>query len=268
MSASRTTRFRCDGGYVWYEVTAVSAARDRELSEVRDKVVAAYKKAQVDKQLTKMADEIRDRLANGDAIDAIATEAGSRCKTADRGETIDRRRRTLTAAAIQAAFDGPKGYAAVAAGPGPAEDRPRRDGCDRAALFLRRAGHERRRRSGCPPRSPTTSSRPICRPAAAAPWRHGQPGGAAAGDRRDRSGRLITGGMDTDAGRTRRSGFRARSTTPARRRSAGRGWSPTSRRRFRRCSSCRRAGPTAFCWNRSKAARFAAAIRSSASSPT
>ncbi len=106
-----------DGGYVWYDVTAVSAARDRELSEVREKVVTAFKKAQVADKLTKMADEDRDRLARGDAIDAVAADAGVEAKTATAVKRSTPATDTLTASAIQETFNGPKGYAAVAEGP-------------------------------------------------------------------------------------------------------------------------------------------------------
>jgi peptidyl-prolyl cis-trans isomerase D len=105
-----------DKGYVWYEVTAVSAERDRELAEVRDKVVAAYKKAEVDKELTKIADDIRDRLAHGEAIDAIAKERGVEVQTAKALKRATAPSGELTADAITAAFDGPKGYVAVAPG--------------------------------------------------------------------------------------------------------------------------------------------------------
>ena len=107
-----------NNGYVWYSVTSVSAARDRELSEVRDKVAAAYKKAEVDKKMTAMASDLRDRLANGDSIDTIAKDKGLDVKTAAAVTRATKPENGLTGAAIQAAFDGPKGHAAVAQGEG------------------------------------------------------------------------------------------------------------------------------------------------------
>jgi peptidyl-prolyl cis-trans isomerase D len=107
-----------DNGYVWYSVTSVSAARDRELSEVRDKVAVAYKKAEVDKKLTTIANDLRDRLANGEAIDTIAQDKGLEVKTAKAVTRSTKPEDGLTAAAIQAAFDGPKGRSAVAQGEG------------------------------------------------------------------------------------------------------------------------------------------------------
>jgi peptidyl-prolyl cis-trans isomerase D len=107
-----------DQGYVWYSVTAVSAARDRQLSEVRDKVAAAYKKAEVDKKLTTLANDLRDRLAHGEAIDTIAQDKGLEVKTAKAITRSTKPENGLTGAVIQAAFDGPKGHTAVAQGDG------------------------------------------------------------------------------------------------------------------------------------------------------
>jgi len=107
-----------DNGYVWYSVTSVTAARDRELSEVRDKVAAAYKTAEVDKKLTAIADDLRDRLAHGEAIDTIAQDKGLEVKIAKAVTRSTKPDNGLTGSAIQAAFDGPKGHAAVSQGEG------------------------------------------------------------------------------------------------------------------------------------------------------
>ncbi|MBZ0228099.1 MAG: SurA N-terminal domain-containing protein [Bauldia sp.] len=102
--------------YVWYDVTAVTAARDRELSEVRDEVVADWKKDQLDKKLTATADDARTRLADGEDVAKIAAELGVEVKTADAVKRNTQPDESLSAAAIQAAFGGPKGTAAVATG--------------------------------------------------------------------------------------------------------------------------------------------------------
>ena len=78
-SASTTIPSPLDkGGCVWYDVTAVTAPRDRELAEVRDKVVAAWKRNKVDERLAAKANEIRDRLAKGDDIAKIAADLNAR----------------------------------------------------------------------------------------------------------------------------------------------------------------------------------------------
>jgi peptidyl-prolyl cis-trans isomerase D len=110
-----------DKGYVWYEVTAVSAARDRELAEVRDRVLAAWKAAEIDKRLSARAEEIRDRLANGEAVGAVAAAFGLAVETAEGVTRVGEPPEGLNAAAVQAAFGGPKGHAAIVDGEGDAK---------------------------------------------------------------------------------------------------------------------------------------------------
>ncbi len=105
-----------DKGYVWYEVTSVAAARDRELSEVRDKVAAAWKADEVAKRLTAKADDIKSRLSGGADIASVASDMGLEVKTADGVKRGAQPPAGLTAAAIGSAFDGPKGYVSVADG--------------------------------------------------------------------------------------------------------------------------------------------------------
>jgi peptidyl-prolyl cis-trans isomerase D len=105
-----------DNGYAWYDVTGVTAARDRQLAEVRDKVVEAWKRSQVEDKLTAKANEIRDRLAKGEDIAKVAAELALEVKTADNVTRAMKPAGDLGAAAIQRAFAGPKGSAAVAAG--------------------------------------------------------------------------------------------------------------------------------------------------------
>ena len=103
-------------GYVWYDVTAVTAARDRELSEVRDAVVADWKLDQVNKKLVEKAEAAKARLAKGDDIAAVAADLGVEPMTATAIKRSTPASETLSAAAVQGAFSGPKGTAAVAAG--------------------------------------------------------------------------------------------------------------------------------------------------------
>jgi peptidyl-prolyl cis-trans isomerase D len=104
------------GGYVWYDVTAVTQARDRELSEVKDKVAEAWKRDQVEEKLTAKANDIRDRLQKGEDIAKVATELGTEVKTAADLTRSTKASGDLTQAAILRTFSGPKGTAAVAAG--------------------------------------------------------------------------------------------------------------------------------------------------------
>jgi peptidyl-prolyl cis-trans isomerase D len=103
-------------GYVWYDVTAVTQARDRDLSEVKDKVAAAWKRDKTEEKLTAKANEVRDRLAKGEDIAKVATDLGVAVKTADALTRATKPNGDLTAATILRTFAGPKGSAAVAAG--------------------------------------------------------------------------------------------------------------------------------------------------------
>lgn len=110
-----------DQGYLWYEVTSVAAERDRELAEVRDKVIAAWKVAEVEKRLTARADDIRDQLEHGGELARIAADAGLTVQTAAAVKRAGDPPIGLTAPAVEAAFGGPRGYAAVAGGEGGAK---------------------------------------------------------------------------------------------------------------------------------------------------
>jgi peptidyl-prolyl cis-trans isomerase D len=63
-----------DNGFVFYEVASVTAARDRTLDEVRQKVVADWTAAETAKRLTAKAGELEKRLKAGATLDVIAGE--------------------------------------------------------------------------------------------------------------------------------------------------------------------------------------------------
>ncbi len=105
-----------EGGFVWFEVTAVTPEHDRELADVRDKVVAAWKHDQVDTKLAAKAGAVRDRIAKGEDIAKIAAEMSLEVKTADKLTRATPPAGDLTASVRTAAFAGPKGAAAIAEG--------------------------------------------------------------------------------------------------------------------------------------------------------
>lgn len=63
-------------GYVFYEVEAVTPARDRTLDEVKDKVVADWKATETDTRLATKAAGVEKRLEDGAPFDTLATELG------------------------------------------------------------------------------------------------------------------------------------------------------------------------------------------------
>lgn len=63
-------------GYVFYEVEAVTPARDRTLDEVKDKLVADWKATETDTRLATKAAGVEKRLEDGAPFDTLATELG------------------------------------------------------------------------------------------------------------------------------------------------------------------------------------------------
>jgi peptidyl-prolyl cis-trans isomerase D len=63
-----------NNGYLFYEVSAITPARDRELDEVREKVVADWTAEETNKRLQAKAAELEKRLKDGTPLDTLATE--------------------------------------------------------------------------------------------------------------------------------------------------------------------------------------------------
>ena len=105
--------------FVWYDVTQVIPAHDRALAEVRDQVVAAWKDSERQKKLSEQADALKTKLGNGDDLAKVAVDAALEVKKLDTLTRSSKPTADLSAAAITAAFGGPKGYVAVADGTTP-----------------------------------------------------------------------------------------------------------------------------------------------------
>jgi peptidyl-prolyl cis-trans isomerase D len=103
-------------GYVWFEVTDVKPSRDRTLDEVKDKVIAAWKKQKADEAVEAKAKEIRDRIAKGEDLATVAGQLSLAYKTADKLVRSAPASDDLSIDAIKAVFEGPKGHVAVAPG--------------------------------------------------------------------------------------------------------------------------------------------------------
>lgn len=63
-------------GFVFYEVKAVTPARDRTLDEVREKVVADWVAEETERLFSARAAELEKKLRDAGSLDAIATELG------------------------------------------------------------------------------------------------------------------------------------------------------------------------------------------------
>ena len=63
-------------GYVWFDVTAVDAARNRELDEVREQVAADWRNDQIADRLAALGRDYAQRLGGGELLPALAEQAG------------------------------------------------------------------------------------------------------------------------------------------------------------------------------------------------
>jgi peptidyl-prolyl cis-trans isomerase D len=71
-----------DGGYIWYDVAAVTPARPRTLNEVKVEVEQRWREDEIASRLKSKANEILDKLKNGDALATLASANGVRIETA------------------------------------------------------------------------------------------------------------------------------------------------------------------------------------------
>ncbi|WP_375460662.1 SurA N-terminal domain-containing protein [uncultured Enterovirga sp.] len=104
-----------DGGYAWFEVTAIEPAKDRTLDEVRDRVTEEWRANEVSTGLTAKARSLTERLDKGETMAAIAAELGLAVETATdlaRGQPKD----GLAPPVVTRIFATPVGRAASATG--------------------------------------------------------------------------------------------------------------------------------------------------------
>jgi len=71
-----------DGGYVWYAVTDIAKAHDRNLEEVKVQVAQRWRDDEVAARLKTKAEEILGKLKGGEAFDAVATADKLKIETA------------------------------------------------------------------------------------------------------------------------------------------------------------------------------------------
>jgi peptidyl-prolyl cis-trans isomerase D len=103
-----------DGGYVWFEVKGVQPARERPLSEVKDKLAADWRNDEISRGLAEKARGLTERLDKGEAMAAVAAELGIPVQTAAdlsrQGGSAD-----LSPAVVPLVFATPVGRAASSA---------------------------------------------------------------------------------------------------------------------------------------------------------
>jgi len=103
-----------EGGYVWFDVTAIDPAREKTLDEVRVEAERQWRENEVSQRLAEKARQIVERLDNGEAPEAVAASTGVEAKTAS-----DLARRTakddLAAEVVTRIFTTPVGKSGSAA---------------------------------------------------------------------------------------------------------------------------------------------------------
>jgi peptidyl-prolyl cis-trans isomerase D len=92
-----------NGGYVWYDVIAITPSRERNLDEVRDQVEAKWRDDQITSRLRAKATDMVQRLEQGGKLADEAAQAGLGVETAG-GFKRDASLPGLPAGAIAAAF--------------------------------------------------------------------------------------------------------------------------------------------------------------------
>jgi peptidyl-prolyl cis-trans isomerase D len=97
------------GGYVWYDVVAITPSRDRNLDEVRDQVEARWRQDQIATKLKAKATEVVQKLESGGKLADEAAAVGAKVETATgfkRDDSPASVPATVVAAAFRAAKDG------------------------------------------------------------------------------------------------------------------------------------------------------------------
>ena len=104
-----------NGGYLWYDVTGITPARERTLDEVKDQVETRWRDDEIGKRLQAKTDDMLGKLKAGGTLAQLATESGLKVVTAS---DLQRGRAGGFAPAklVEAAFKTPKGVPASAAG--------------------------------------------------------------------------------------------------------------------------------------------------------
>lgn len=106
------------GGYVWYDVLAITPSRDRNLDEVRDQVEARWRQDQIAAKLKTKATEMVQKLEQGGKLADEAAAIGAKVETATgfkRDDTPAGVPAAVVAAAFRTAKDG-VGQTAVSGG--------------------------------------------------------------------------------------------------------------------------------------------------------
>jgi len=104
-----------NGGYLWYDVTGITPARERTLDEVKDQVETRWRDDEIAKRLQAKTDDMLGKFKAGTTLTQLATESGLKVVTAadlQRGKPGG----FAPAKLVDTAFKSPKGVPASAEG--------------------------------------------------------------------------------------------------------------------------------------------------------
>ncbi|GGC69618.1 peptidylprolyl isomerase [Chelatococcus reniformis] len=116
MGADNEALRTADGGYVWFDITAIDASRDRPLDEVKPAVIALWRSDEIANRLAAKARELVTKIDGGEAVAAAA--AGLPVKSVDQIQRGVARDELSEPAVTQifATYAGKAGSVAVADG--------------------------------------------------------------------------------------------------------------------------------------------------------
>jgi len=103
-----------DGGYIWFEVTNVQAARDRELAEVQGEVERRWREEQVARRLEETARRMLETVRGGKSLADVAQESGGLAVKQAAGLKRDQASGDISASAAALIFATPFGGADTA----------------------------------------------------------------------------------------------------------------------------------------------------------
>jgi len=110
---------QADGGFVWFEVAGVTAARDRSMDEIKDRIEARWREDEIATRLKTKSAAMVAKLNSGTSIADVAAEAKLKVETV---KDVKRRGNdALSQQAVAAIFKTAKGSAGTAESKQPGE---------------------------------------------------------------------------------------------------------------------------------------------------
>jgi peptidyl-prolyl cis-trans isomerase D len=109
-----------DGGFVWYNVTAITPAHDRTLDQVKSEVESRWRDDEIAKRLKAKAADILDKLKNGNSLDEVAKADDLKVETADNLQR-NKQAASLSAKIVASVFHTPKDAFGSAEGDPPSD---------------------------------------------------------------------------------------------------------------------------------------------------